>query len=145
MNQRLDPVRADWVAVRQRGDPEPARADLHVRRLVRARDRQATYRSIVSDRPILERSEREGLCDLFAELGPDAPTLCTGWTTSDLAVHLIMCEARPQAWLGVPVGNRGPALRRYFDRMMDKERAGGWPRLVARVRRGPAYGPTANQ
>ena len=95
--------------------------------------------------PELEESERGALCDLFGELGPDAPTLCEGWTTSDLAVHLIMCEARPHAWLGIPLGDRVPALRRYFDRMIDRERANGWSSLVERVRRGPKYGPTANQ
>lgn len=95
--------------------------------------------------PELEHAEREALCDLFVDLGPDAPTLCEGWTTSDLAVHLIMCEARPHAWMGIPLGDRIPALRRYFDRMVAKERAHGWPALVDRVRRGPRYGPTANQ
>ena len=25
------------------------------------------------------RTERQELCDLFLEVGPDAPTLCTGW------------------------------------------------------------------
>jgi uncharacterized protein (TIGR03085 family) len=91
---------------------------------------------------LLEKSEREALCDLFAELGPDAPTLCVGWTTSDLAVHLIVCEARPHAWLAIPMGDRVPALDRYFDGMVDKERARGWDGLVDRVRQGPAYGPT---
>lgn len=95
--------------------------------------------------PALEESERQALCDLFSKLGPDASTLCEGWTTSDLAVHLIMCEARPHAWAGVPLGDRVPALRRYFDRMVEKEQANGWPSLVDRVRRGPKYGPTANQ
>jgi uncharacterized protein (TIGR03085 family) len=95
--------------------------------------------------PALEEAERQALCDLLRELGPDAPTLCEGWTTSDLAVHLIMCEARPHAWLGIPLGDRVPALRRYFDRMVDRERANGWSNLVERVRRGPTYGPTANQ
>jgi uncharacterized protein (TIGR03085 family) len=99
----------------------------------------------MSTTPTLEQSEREALCDLFVELGPEASTLCEGWVTSDLAVHLIMCEARPHAWLGVPLGDRVPALRRYFDRMVDKERVGGWTNLVDRVRRGPAYGPTANK
>jgi hypothetical protein len=28
--------------------------------------------------------ERLELCDLLLELGPDAPTLCEGWTTADL-------------------------------------------------------------
>jgi uncharacterized protein (TIGR03085 family) len=91
-----------------------------------------------------EQLERDALCDLFVELGPDAPTLCDGWTTSDIAVHLVVCEARPHAWLAVPMGDRVPALRRYFDRMVAHERARGWPGLVDRVRIGPAYGPTAN-
>jgi uncharacterized protein (TIGR03085 family) len=91
---------------------------------------------------LLEKSEREAFCDLVTELGPDAPTLCAGWTTSDLAVHLIICEARPQAWLAVPMGDRVPALDRYFAGVVDKERARGWNGLVDRVRRGPAYGPT---
>ena len=35
------------------------------------------------------------LCDLFEEVGPDAPTLCGDWTTRDLAAHLVMRERRP--------------------------------------------------
>jgi uncharacterized protein (TIGR03085 family) len=91
-----------------------------------------------------EQLERDALRDLFLELGPDAPTLCDGWTTSDIAVHLVVCEARPHAWLAVPMGDRVPALRRYFDRMVEHERARGWAGLVGRVRSGAAYGPTAN-
>jgi len=36
--------------------------------------------------------ERLELCDLLLELGPDAPTLCEGWTTADLAAHLVLRE-----------------------------------------------------
>jgi uncharacterized protein (TIGR03085 family) len=46
-------------------------------------------------------AERAALCDLFDELGPDAPTLCEGWTTSDLAAHLYVRERRPDAAPGV--------------------------------------------
>jgi hypothetical protein len=30
------------------------------------------------------------LCDLFEELGPDAPTLLGAWTTRDLAAHVVL-------------------------------------------------------
>ncbi|WP_205315569.1 TIGR03085 family metal-binding protein [Nonomuraea lactucae] len=46
-------------------------------------------------------SERSALCDLFDRLGPDAPTLCEGWTTYDLAAHLVLRERRPDALPGV--------------------------------------------
>ncbi|MDY6050583.1 MAG: TIGR03085 family metal-binding protein [Corynebacterium sp.] len=49
--------------------------------------------------------ERTRLRDLFLEVGPDAPTLCEGWATRDLAAHLFIRERRPDAvagnWLSV--------------------------------------------
>ncbi|HEX4814329.1 MAG TPA: TIGR03085 family metal-binding protein [Nonomuraea sp.] len=47
------------------------------------------------------RGERSALCDLFDRLGPDAPTLCAGWTTYDLAAHLVLRERRPDAMGGI--------------------------------------------
>ena len=41
------------------------------------------------------RAERDALCDLFLEVGPDVPTLCEGWTARDLAAHLVVRERRP--------------------------------------------------
>jgi hypothetical protein len=38
--------------------------------------------------------EREQLCGLLEELGPDAPTLVSPWTAHDLAAHL----ACPAGW-----------------------------------------------
>jgi hypothetical protein len=40
----------------------------------------------------LDTQERLGLCDLFDELGPSVPTLIDGWTTHDLAAHLVLRE-----------------------------------------------------
>ncbi len=94
---------------------------------------------------LVEKSEREALCDLLLEVGPDAPTLCAGWNAGDIAVHLVVREARPQAWLGVPIGDRIPFANRYFDHLVAKEHRLGWPELVARVRRGSALGPTRYQ
>ena len=41
------------------------------------------------------KSERAELCDLFDRVGPDAPTLCQGWATHDLAAHLWIRETDP--------------------------------------------------
>lgn len=47
------------------------------------------------------QSERAGLVASMREVGPDAPTLCTGWKSRDLAAHLILRERRPDAALGI--------------------------------------------
>jgi hypothetical protein len=40
--------------------------------------------------PLFDAVERAQLSDLFDELGPQAPTLLTPWTTRDLAAHLVL-------------------------------------------------------
>jgi uncharacterized protein (TIGR03083 family) len=47
------------------------------------------------------RDERLALCTLLDKTGPDAPTLCEGWNTGDLAAHLVLRERRPDAAAGV--------------------------------------------
>jgi uncharacterized protein (TIGR03085 family) len=54
----------------------------------------------------LAQLERSRLCDLFLEVGPDQPTLCEGWTTADLAAHLVIRERRPDAAPGILVGGK---------------------------------------
>ena len=86
------------------------------------------------------RDERGALCDLFTELGPDAPTLCDGWQTRDLAAHLVIRERRPDAAAGILV----KPLAGYTKRVQDEYAAKPWPELVDLVRSGPpAYWPTA--
>ncbi|MGO9964864.1 MAG: TIGR03085 family metal-binding protein [Acidimicrobiales bacterium] len=83
----------------------------------------------------LAREERAHLCAALAESGPDAPTLCEGWLTKDLAAHLYVREHRPLAMPGIMLGgafakltaaSMASALRRY-----------GYAGLVTRVRSGP--------
>ena len=50
----------------------------------------------------LASRERAQLTDLFGEVGPDAPTLCEGWDTRDLAAHLHLRETSPLA-IGIVV------------------------------------------
>ncbi len=48
----------------------------------------------------LAQTERAALADLFAELGPDQPTLCEGWDTDDLLAHLLIRERQVFAAVG---------------------------------------------
>lgn len=79
------------------------------------------------------RDERNELCDLFLEVGPDAPTLCAGWTARDLAAHLVVRESRPDAAGGILI----PKLAPYGERVRLKVAARPWTELVDAVRQGP--------
>jgi uncharacterized protein (TIGR03085 family) len=80
------------------------------------------------------RDERRALCALLDETGPDAPTLCAGWRTADLAAHLVLREHRPDAALGTMGGPFAWYTRRVQQRM--KARV-GYRRLVQTIRTGP--------
>jgi uncharacterized protein (TIGR03085 family) len=80
------------------------------------------------------RDERQALCDLLAELGPEQPTLCAGWRTADLAAHLVLRERRPDAALGVLGGPLAGHTRRAQARLL---RETPFPRLVELIRSGP--------
>jgi uncharacterized protein (TIGR03085 family) len=78
--------------------------------------------------------ERLALCDLFDQLGPDRPTLCEGWTTYDLAVHLHVREADPMAGPGIMI----PALSDTTERRMAQAKARySFAEIVDKVRTGP--------
>ena len=79
------------------------------------------------------RIERQGLCDTFERVGPDAPTLCSGWLTRDLAAHLVVRERRPDAAAGMAV----PVLADHLERVQNEYAAWDWLRLVEQVRSGP--------
>ena len=80
------------------------------------------------------RSERRALADLLLEVGPEAPTLCEGWSASDLAAHLVVRERRPDAAAGILV----KPLSGYTERVQNQVKHGrSWTELVATVRSGP--------
>lgn len=80
------------------------------------------------------RTERQALCDLLLAVGPDAPTLCEGWRTRDLAAHLVLRERRLDAAPGILLA----PLRGYTERVQRQLRdERSWPELVERVRSGP--------
>ena len=83
--------------------------------------------------------ERAALCDLFIEVGPDAPTLSGEWTTRDLAAHLVVRERRPDAAVGILVSKAAG----YTDKVQAGVAAGDWDELVETVRSGPPiWSPT---
>ncbi|HXF19607.1 MAG TPA: TIGR03085 family metal-binding protein [Streptosporangiaceae bacterium] len=82
----------------------------------------------------LARDERLALCALLDETGPQAPTLCEGWTTLDLAAHLVLRERRPDAAAGIMVGALAPYTRRVQRTLAQQTPFGG---LVAAIRNGP--------
>jgi len=75
--------------------------------------------------------EREAFVEALNEVGPDAPTLCEGWTAADLAAHVYVRERRPDAALGVlPLG----PLTAYTNRVMNSVlRAYSYEKLVRKV------------
>ena len=80
------------------------------------------------------RDERLALCALLDKAGPDAPTLCEGWRTADLAAHLVLRERRPDAALGI----MGGPLAGYTDRVARGMVAKTpFPLLVETIRTGP--------
>jgi uncharacterized protein (TIGR03085 family) len=84
----------------------------------------------------LAARERAGLADALAAAGPDASTLCQGWTTRDLAAHLVLREGR--ADVGLVLGaDLLPALRPYADQVMARVAARPYDDLVAAFRNGP--------
>ncbi len=81
----------------------------------------------------LARSERAELCDLLEQTGPDEATLCAGWTTRDLAAHLVIREGRPDAALGV----LGGPLASWTDKVQNDAASQDYDKLVRLVRTGP--------
>jgi uncharacterized protein (TIGR03085 family) len=91
----------------------------------------------------LARRERAALCDLALEVGPDSPTLCSGWASRDLVVHLYVRERRPLASAGIMLSplagltsRASRALaRRPYDELVGRLRTPGGPYVVPAVDR----------
>ena len=77
----------------------------------------------------LDLRERHELSDLLDQLGPDQPTLCEGWTTADLAAHLVVRERDPRSGPGILLGGRFEGVHRQ---------AHGQAARAVRLRRAPS-------
>jgi len=81
------------------------------------------------------QSERAELADLLDQVGPDAPTLCEGWTSHDLAAHLWIRETDPVGAGGIVARPLAGLLER---RMAETKARWPYAELVDKVRNGPA-------
>ncbi|MDN5790696.1 MAG: TIGR03085 family metal-binding protein [Micrococcales bacterium] len=81
------------------------------------------------------QSERLLLCDELERLGPDAPTLCEGWDTRDLAAHLVIREGRPD----LAIGSFVPFFAGRLEREQRSMARDDYPALVARIRAGAPW------
>ncbi|MET8813280.1 TIGR03085 family metal-binding protein [Streptomyces sp. NPDC004549] len=79
------------------------------------------------------KRERLLLADLLETAGPEAPTLCEGWTTRELAAHVVVRERRPDAVAGQFVKQLAPRL----DRVMEEYSAKPYSELIQLIRTGP--------
>jgi uncharacterized protein (TIGR03085 family) len=86
------------------------------------------------------RLERQSLADLLLEVGPDAPTLCAGWTARDLAGHVVVRDRRPDAMIGALV----PPLAGHGEHLRLARAAQPYAELVREVRTPPWWSPLSN-
>lgn len=79
------------------------------------------------------KRERLLLADLLETAGPDAPTLCEGWQTRDLAAHVVVRERRADAAGGIMIKQPAPRL----ERVMTEFTAKPYEELIQLIRKGP--------
>ncbi|MEU6378000.1 TIGR03085 family metal-binding protein [Streptomyces sp. NPDC046909] len=79
------------------------------------------------------KRERLLLADLLETAGPEAPTLCEGWQTRDLAAHVVVRERRPDAAGGLLIKQ----LAGRLDKAMEEFAAKPYEELIQLIRTGP--------
>ncbi|GGV62218.1 MULTISPECIES: TIGR03085 family metal-binding protein [Streptomyces] len=79
------------------------------------------------------KRERLLLADLLETAGPEAPTLCEGWRTRDLAAHVVVRERRPDAAGGVLI----KPLAARLERVLQEYAAKPYEELIRLIRTGP--------
>lgn len=83
--------------------------------------------------PSHSAAERSALADALTAAGPHRPTLCDGWTTTELAAHLVTRERRPDSTLGMLI----PPLSGWGDRVRGKYATRPYAELITAIRTGP--------
>jgi len=80
------------------------------------------------------QTERTHTCDALAAAGPDAPTLCEGWTAHDLAAHLWLRENELVTALGINVAALADRTNRRMEVLKQQLQ---FSELVDLLREGP--------
>lgn len=79
------------------------------------------------------KRERLLLADLLDSAGPEAPTLCEGWLTRDLAAHVVVRERRADAAGGALI----KPLAARLERVQGEFAAKPYEELIQLIRTGP--------
>ncbi|GAA0490991.1 TIGR03085 family metal-binding protein [Streptomyces olivaceiscleroticus] len=79
------------------------------------------------------KRERLLLADLLESVGPEAPTLCEGWTARDLAAHVVVRERRADAAGGLVL----KPLASRMERVRIEYAAKPYEELIRLIRTGP--------
>ncbi|WP_328925197.1 TIGR03085 family metal-binding protein [Streptomyces sp. NBC_00190] len=79
------------------------------------------------------KRERLLLADLLEAAGPEAPTLCDGWSCRELAAHVVVRERRPDAAGGLLLN----VLKARLDKAMEEYTAKPYEELIQLIRTGP--------
>jgi len=78
--------------------------------------------------------ERAALVATLRTVGPNAPTLCEGWTTLDLAAHLVLRERRLDATPGIAFGPLAGYTAKVQKQIAEST---DWDDLVEMISTGP--------
>ncbi|MEE3850585.1 TIGR03085 family metal-binding protein [Gordonia sp. LSe1-13] len=86
----------------------------------------------------LAQAERAALVDTLRSVGPDAPTLCAGWSVKDLVAHLVVRERRPDTAPGIMI----PAFAGHTEKVRAATADEPWDELLDKLAGGPpVYSP----
>jgi len=85
--------------------------------------------------------ERQQLADLLLAVGPDAPTVCAGWTTRDLAAHLVVRDRRVDAAAGAVIAR----LAAHGEKIRQAKALQVYEEIVTEVRNPPWWSPVSNR
>ncbi len=80
------------------------------------------------------QTERAHACAALLTVGPDAPTLCEGWTAHDLAAHLWLRENEPVKALGFTVERFEPRTNARMQQLKSQLQYG---ELIDLIGKGP--------
>ena len=84
------------------------------------------------------KPSREVLVETLLAAGPDAPTLCEGWQTRELAAHLYLREHRPALGLGMVIKRLARVTERATREAAERASSpAGYEALVNRLLAGP--------
>ncbi|CAN5445798.1 TIGR03085 family metal-binding protein [soil metagenome] len=85
------------------------------------------------------KRERAALVETIRAAGPEAATLCEGWTTRDLAAHLVLRERRLDATPGIAFAPLAGYTAKVQARIAEET---PWDELVDKIAGGPPiYSP----